>query len=170
MKREDLFVTSKIWLTYYRKDRVPICAKKILDALQLEYIDLLLLHWPFCMKQQDKDIFPTENNKVVDDDVDYLEAYQALEALVDQGLVRSIGVCNFNIEQIKRLVSLARIKPVINQVEFHPYLVQTELKKYCNDNGILITAYSPLCNPGSSVNLADKVFCNRIHIAIFTLM
>ena len=168
MKREDLFVTSKIWLTFFRKDRVAICAKKILDALQLKYIDLLLLHWPFCMKQQDDVIFPTENDKVIGDDVDYVEAYQGLEALVDQGLVRSIGVSNFTVEQLKRLLSVARIKPVTNQVELHPYLVQAELKKYCNDNGIVLTAYSPLGNPGSAVNTAsDKVFCNLISINFY---
>lgn len=155
LKREDLFVTSKIWLNYYRKDRVPLCAKKILSALQLEYIDLLLLHWPFSFKQQDEDLFPTEDNKVVGADVDFVEAYQALEQLVDAGLVRSIGVSNFNVEQLKQLLSVARIKPVTNQVELHPYLVQAELKKYCNDNGIVLTAYSPLGNPGSTVNTAN---------------
>lgn len=156
LKREDLFITSKIWLTYYRKDRVPLCAKKILSALKLEYADLLLLHWPFAFQQQDENLFPTgADGKIVGDDVDYLEAYKALEDLVDAGLVRSIGVSNFNVEQLKRLLAVARIKPVTNQVELHPYLVQAELKKYCNDNGIVLTAYSPLGNPGSAVNSAS---------------
>jgi len=156
LKREDLWVTSKIWLTHYTKERVPICAKKILADLKLDKIDLLLLHWPFSFVQQDKDVFPTDaNGKIIGGDVDYVEAYQALEKLVDEGLVGSIGVSNFTVDQIKRLLGVARIKPVTNQVELHPYLVQQALKDYCNQNGIVLTAYSPLGNPGSAVNSAS---------------
>lgn len=156
LTREELWVTSKIWLTYYEKERVVICAKKILSALQLEYIDLLLLHWPFSFQQQDENVFPTgTDGKIIGGTVDYVEAYQALEGLVDQGLVRSIGVSNFTVDQIKRLLGVARVKPVTNQVELHPYLVQKELQEYCNQNGIVLTAYSPLGNPGSSINSAS---------------
>lgn len=158
MTREELFVTSKIWLTHYSKERVEICAKKILSDLQLTQIDLLLLHWPFTFKQQDDNLFPVDSDgSVIGGDVGFVEAYKALEELQKQGLVKSIGVSNFNISQLTRLMENTSVKPVTNQVELHPYLVQKELKEFCNKNGIVLTAYSPLGNPGSAVNTAaDK--------------
>jgi len=154
-----------------RKDRLPICARKILTALQLDYIDLLLLHWPVALLQQDEELFPTDvkTGKMIEGNIDYLEAYQALEQLVPQGLVRSIGVSNFNIPQLERLLTIATIPPVTNQVESHPYLVQKELKAYCNAHGIVLTAYSPLGNPGSVVNQAsdkDKIIKEPIVLAL----
>ena len=133
---------------------MPVCANKILTALQLDYVDLLLLHWPFSFQQQDESLFPTDpaTNQVIGSDVDFFEAYQALEGVQEAGLTRSIGVSNFTVDQLRQLLQVARIKPVTNQVELHPYLVQSELKTYCNDNGIVLTAYSPLGNPGSAVN------------------
>ncbi|KAI2808808.1 Alcohol dehydrogenase [NADP(+)] [Blomia tropicalis] len=158
LTREELFVTSKIWLTHYSKERVEICAKKILSDLQLTQIDLLLLHWPFTFKQQDDNLFPVDSDgSVIGGDVGFVEAYKALEELQKQGLVKSIGVSNFNISQLTRLMENTSVKPVTNQVELHPYLVQKELKEFCNKNGIVLTAYSPLGNPGSAVNTAaDK--------------
>src|SRR5690606_23489193 len=95
-------------------------------------------------------LFPLENGKAIDGGVDYLEAWQGLEPAVDQGKVRSIGVSNFNTQQLERLWAAARIKPVVNQIESHPYLPMEELKAACDKYGIVITAYSPLGNPGSA--------------------
>lgn len=158
VKREDLFIVSKVWLTYYRKDRVALSVQQTLSDLQLKYIDLILLHWPFAFKQTDATLFPTgADGKVEGEDIDYIEAYQALEKLVDQGLVRNIGISNFNTKQIERLLQVARIVPVTNQVECHPYLAQEKLRKFCEARKITLTAYSPLGNPGSAVNPAtDK--------------
>jgi len=97
------------------------------------------------------------DGKAIDGKVDYLEAWQGLEDVVKAGLVKSIGISNFNTKQIERLLVSATIKPVTNQVESHPYLSQTKLKKFCEDRGIVLTAYSPLGNPGSQVNTgSDK--------------
>ncbi|KAJ6221852.1 hypothetical protein RDWZM_000397 [Blomia tropicalis] len=153
VKREDLFITSKIWLTYYTKERMLKCAKLILDQLQLNYIDLLLLHYPISLLQQDDNLRPIDSKgRAIDGGIDYLDAYRSLELLVDHGMVRSIGVSNFTIKQIDRLLANVRIKPVTNQVESHPYLNQMSLKEYCNTNEIVLTAFSPLGNPGSARN------------------
>lgn len=153
MTREELFVVSKIWNTYYSKERVPICVKQILADLKLDYVDLLLVHWPMSFEQQNERPFPAAaDGKVIDGNVDYLEPYKALEELHDQGLAKSIGVSNFNVAQLERLLAVARIKPAVNQVECHPYLGQAELKQFCSQHNIAITAYSPLGNPGSSFN------------------
>lgn len=146
-----MFITSKVWLTFYRKDRVAICVKKILADLKLEYIDLILLHWPFSFQQTDETLFPVgPDGKILDGGVDYLEAYKALEPLVEQGLIKSIGISNFTKDQVERVVANASIKPVTNQVECHPYLNQEKLRQACQAHGIVLTAYSPLGNPGSA--------------------
>lgn len=153
IKREDLYVVSKVWLCFFRRDRVQTCVKKILAKLNTPYLDLCLIHWPMSFGESDTDLLPLgADGKVVDGKVDYLEAWQGLEDCVNAGLVKSIGISNFNTKQIERLLGSATIKPVTNQVEIHPYLAQTKLKKFCEDRGIKLTAYSPLGNPGSQAH------------------
>lgn len=157
VKREDLFVVSKLWLTFFRRDRVQKCVKKILAKLNTPYLDLCLMHWPMSFGEDDKNLVPTgPDGKFIDGKVDYLEAWQGLEDCVKAGLVKSIGISNFNSKQIDRLLASATIKPVTNQVEVHPYLAQVQLKKFCEDRGIVLTAYSPLGNPGSQANSLDN--------------
>ncbi|KAJ8873159.1 hypothetical protein PR048_026776 [Dryococelus australis] len=95
-------------------------------------------------------LFPQENGKAAIVDLDYVETWKAMEKVVEEGLVRSIGISNFNSEQVKRVVAAAKIKPVTNQVECHPYMNQKKLRELCKQHNIVITAYSPLGNPGSS--------------------
>jgi len=158
VKREDLFIVSKLWLTYFRRDRVQVCVKKILSKLNTPYLDLCLMHWPMSLGESDTEIVPVgADGKVIDGKVDYLEAWQGLEDCVKAGLVKSIGISNFTSKQIERLLGSAKIKPVTNQVEIHPYLAQKKLKKFCEERGIILTAYSPLGNPGSQASdLPDK--------------
>jgi aldehyde reductase len=158
VKREDLYIVSKLWLTFFRRDRVQVCVKRILAKLNTPYLDLCLMHWPMSFKGVDDALVPTgPDGNVAPGDVDYLEAWQGLEDCVKAGLVKSIGISNFNSIQIERLLGSATIKPVTNQVECHPYLAQKQLKKFCEDRGITLTAYSPLGNPGSAFNSsADK--------------
>lgn len=118
------------------------------------------MHFPLAYKQQNKDgsntvpysvddvkIFPNVNGQPLYDNIDYVDTWHAMEDLLRTGYVRSIGVSNFDIPQMERLLSQARVKPVTNQVECHPNLNQVQLIKYCIDRGITVTAYSPLGRP-----------------------
>ncbi|CAH2062483.1 unnamed protein product, partial [Iphiclides podalirius] len=147
VKREDLFITSKLWNTFHRPDLVRGALLETLKNLNLEYVDLYLIHWPQAYKEGG-DLFPTdESGKIQFSDVDYVDTWKALEPLQKEGLARSLGVSNFNSKQLARLLEHATIKPVTNQVECHPYLTQTRLKQFCEGHGVTITAYSPLGSP-----------------------
>jgi aldehyde reductase len=157
VKREELFIVTKLWLTYSRPDRVMKGFQISLSNLGLDYIDLYLIHWPHSYEQQDDDFYPMDSNGVVrKEEVDYIDTWKAMEQLVTKGLAKSIGVSNFNSEQIDRLLKSATIKPVVNQIEVHPYLAQNKLIDYCRQRGIEITAYAPLCSPTSTATTAEQ--------------
>lgn len=147
VKREDLFITSKCWNTFHSRDKVFECLKKSLSLLKLDYLDLYLIHWPLGYKEDGELIPKDENGKLLYSDIDYLETWKAMEDCHKKGLVRSIGLSNFNSVQIKRICSNATIKPVMLQVECHPYLTQSSLIEFCKDLNIAVTAYSPLGSP-----------------------
>lgn len=147
VKREELFITSKVWNTYHSSARVGQCLQKTLDALKVDYLDLYLVHWPMGYKEGDE-LFPKDDKEqVLISEVDYVETWKAMEKLVEAGKIKSIGVSNFNEKQIDRVLSIAKIKPVMNQVECHPYLNQEDLLAFCKEKEILLTAYSPLGTP-----------------------
>ncbi|XP_069363682.1 aldo-keto reductase family 1 member B1-like isoform X1 [Maniola hyperantus] len=148
VKREELFITSKLWNTFHRPDLVKGALMRTLKNLNLEYLDLYLMHWPQAYKEDGDWLFPTdESGKIQFSDVDYVDTWKAMEHLVGEGLVRSIGISNFNSKQVERLLKSATVKPVVNQVECHPYLNQKRLQEFCEARGIKLTAYSPLGSP-----------------------
>jgi aldehyde reductase len=150
VKREDLFVVSKLWDTYHRPERVLTGIKKTLEDLKLEYLDLYLMHWPMALKPtDDDDLFPkdAQGNFLVDNEVDFVDTWKQMEELVRLGLTKSIGISNFNSKQIERILENATIPPAVIQVEVHPYLPQKKLLEFCKKKGIKVTAYSPFGNP-----------------------
>jgi diketogulonate reductase-like aldo/keto reductase len=122
--REDLFITTKVWNSDQRNDTVLQAFETSIKKLDLDYVDLYLVHWPVKEK--------------------YKETWKVLEDLYRQGLVRAIGVSNFNIHHLEDLQADAQIKPMVNQVELHPFLTQPELRDYCKKQEIQIEAWSPL--------------------------
>lgn len=141
IERDDLFIVSKLWNTKHRpKDVIP-AIKQSLSDLQLDYLDLYLVHWPFAAKPaaDEFEIFKLEE----DDGVTLEETWLAMEECVKQGLTKSIGFSNFNSEQIDRILKICTIKPVVNQVEVNPYMNQKKLIEFCKQRDILIMAYSP---------------------------
>lgn len=135
---------TKIWGIHF--DRVEEACRNSLSKLDLGYIDLYLVHWPIGLKYHNEyDTFPHKENGQPDfDDIDYVEVWAEMEKLIKKGLVRSIGVSNFNSQQIDRLVKNCKIKPVCNQVECAPGVSQRKLIDFCKNLNVQITAYCPL--------------------------
>lgn len=145
VKREELFVTSKLWNDAHGAEDVEIACRKTLEDLRLEYLDLYLVHWGIAVK---KDSNFGGGEHLALDRVPLSETWQAMENLVEEGLVKSIGVSNFNVQLLNDLLSYAKVKPVMNQVELHPYNVQPGLVEFCQKSEVALTAYSPLGRPG----------------------
>ncbi|QNK36134.1 glyoxal/methylglyoxal reductase [Bacillus subtilis] len=122
--REELFITSKVWNEDQGYETTLAAFEKSLERLQLDYLDLYLIHWP----GKDK----------------YKDTWRALEKLYKDGKIRAIGVSNFQVHHLEELLKDAEIKPMVNQVEFHPRLTQKELRDYCKAQGIQLEAWSPL--------------------------
>ncbi|XP_043266025.1 aldo-keto reductase family 1 member B1-like [Colletes gigas] len=148
VKREDLFITTKLWNTSHKRENVVPSCKQSVENFGLGYIDLYLIHWPVSYSENAKGLWPVDEqgNPMYGFD-DYLDTWRGMEECVKLGLTKSIGLSNFNSQQIDRILSIAEIKPVMNQVECHPNLNQTKLRQFCAERGIAITAYSPFGSP-----------------------
>ena len=134
--RKDIFITSKLWNDRRRPADVEAALDKTLSRLGTDYLDLYLIHWPV--------VWAKDSLMKPDTQASLRETWQTLEKLVDAGKIKHIGVSNYNEAEVKELLSYARIRPAVNQIELHPRLPQTQLVKYCQSNDICVTAYSPL--------------------------
>jgi D-xylose reductase len=152
-RREDLWVTSKLWNTYHRREHVETACRKSLEDLGLDYFDLYLVHFPIALSYVDfEERYPPEwlfdpaakNPGMQLDAVPLSETWGAMEQLVQTGLVRQIGVCNYSASLLHDLMSYARIKPAMLQIESHPYLTQEALLRTAQHYDIAVTAFSPL--------------------------
>ncbi|KAK6494842.1 aldo-keto reductase family 1 member A1-A-like [Huso huso] len=147
IKREHVFVTSKLWNTKHHPDDVePACRKSLAD-LGLPFLDLYLMHWPMAFERGKVAMPRNADGTLRYADTDYRDTWRAMEKLMDQGLVRAIGLSNFNARQTNDILGISKHKPVVNQVECHPHLTQKELLTHCRARGIMLTAYSPLGSP-----------------------
>jgi len=143
--REDIFVTTKLWNSNHRPERVEPAFEASLDRLGLEYLDLYLIHTPFAFRPgDDQDPRDQNGNVIYDHGVTLLETWRAMENLVDHGKCRAIGLSDIALEELKPIYESARIKPAVVQVESHPYLPETELLEFCKEKGIVFLAFAPL--------------------------
>lgn len=148
VKREELFVTSKLWNTNHHPDNVAKACKKTLADLGLDYVDMYLMHWGVAF-QPGGDLEPLDKHgRAITENVSVQATWQAMEKLVQKGLVKSIGVSNFTVPMLIDLLTYAAVKPVMNQIELHPYLAQTELVDFCKRKDMAVTAYSPFAHEG----------------------
>ena len=143
--REDIFVTTKLWNSNHRPERVEPAFEASLERLGLKYLDLYLIHTPFAFRPGDEqDPRDQDGNVLYDHDVTLLDTWKALETLVDHGKCRAIGLSDVGLGELKHIYESARIKPAVVQVESHPYLPETELLEYCKVKGIVLLAFAPL--------------------------
>ena len=141
--RDEMFITSKLWNDSHAPGDVKPALEGTLADLRLNYLDLFLIHWPVAFKKGVA--FPETADEMIGlDELPIAETWEALEAAVDEGLCRHIGVSNFSAAKVRTLLESARLKPEMNQIELHPYLQQAELVDFCRANGVHVTAYSPL--------------------------
>ena len=178
IKREELFLTTKLWISDWRPDDVEKAIQTSLEDLQLDYIDLLLIHHApfFNLKPEDDERrqkgYFFDYNRWVDDDpkcrigysLDNVKiTWKKLEELVGRGLIRSIGLSNFSSKKLLEVIPTCTIRPAVLQVELHPYLQQWELKKVCDEYNIYLTAWYPLGGqPENEEDKKNKPLCDKV--------
>jgi len=156
--REDIFITTKLWNTNHRPERVEPAFEASLDRLALKYLDLYLIHTPFAFQPGDnQDPRDKNGNVLYDHDVTLLDTWNAMEALVDHGKCRAIGLSDVSLDELKPIYESARIKPAVVQVEAHPYLPETELLEFCKETGVVFLAFAPLGHGTRPGPLEDPV-------------
>src|SRR5215813_2778522 len=158
IKREDVFVITKLWNTNHRPERVKPAFEASLKKLQLDFVDLYLIHTPFAFQPGDEqDPRDANGNVIYDQGVTLLDTWRALEDLVDGGRCKAIGLSDVGLDHTKEISEAARIKPAVVHVESHPYLPEWELLDYCRKNGIVLQAFAALGHSSEPNLLEDPV-------------
>ena len=167
IRREDVFVTTKLWNTNHRPGRVKPAFDGSRRRLQVDYVDCYLIHTPFAFRAGDEQDPRDERGQVIyDHGVRLIETWQALERLVDDGQCNAIGLSDVNLEKLREVVAAARIKPAVVQVESHPYLPEWDLLDFCRAHGIVLLAFAALGHGLNPRMLDDPVIISiarRVH-------
>jgi len=143
--RDDIFVTTKLWNSNHRPERVEPAFEASLERLGLKRLDLYLIHTPYAFQPGDEqDPRDQDGNVIYDNGVTLLDTWRAMESLVDHGRCRAIGLSDISLNELLPIYQAARIKPAVVQVEAHPYLPETELLEFCKETGIVFLAFAPL--------------------------
>ena len=167
--REDMFVTTKLWNTNHRPDRVRPAFDASCRRLQVDYVDCYLIHTPYAFAPGDDQDPRDEHGEVIyDEGVTLAQTWQALERLVDDGVSRSIGLSDISLDKLREIVAVARIKPAVVEVESHPYLPEWELLEFCEQHGIVLLAFAPLGHSMKPNLLEDPVItaiAEQVHMS-----
>jgi diketogulonate reductase-like aldo/keto reductase len=167
VQRKDVFVTTKLWNTNHRPERVKPAFDGSLQRLQVDYVDCYLIHTPFAFRPGDEQDPRDERGRVIyDSGVTLAQTWQAMERLVDDGHCRSIGLSDITVEKLREIVAIARIRPAMVQVESHPYLPEWDLLDFCREHGIVLQAFAALGHAMEPSVLQDPVItaiAQRVH-------
>ncbi|KAF7560376.1 hypothetical protein G7046_g3770 [Stylonectria norvegica] len=165
VKRDDIFITTKVWNHLYKPEDVKWSLDSLLKNLGLDYIDLFLVHWPIAAEKDDARLLKLNAdgqyiiNKQLTENPEPM--WRAIEDALSSGKTRAIGVSNWTIAGLKKMLQFANIKPQVNQIEVHPFLPNSELVQFCQDNDILPQAYSPLGSQDQVLSIGEKVRTNK---------
>jgi diketogulonate reductase-like aldo/keto reductase len=166
-RREDVFVTTKLWNTNHRPERVKAAFDGSCRRLKVDYVDCYIIHTPFAFRPGDEQDPRDAHGRVdYDSGVTLIETWRALEQLVDDGHCKAIGLSDVNLEKLREVVAVARIKPAVVQVESHPYLPEWELLDFCQEHGIVLLAFAALGHSMDPKMLDDPVITSiarRVH-------
>jgi diketogulonate reductase-like aldo/keto reductase len=167
IRREDVFVTTKLWNTNHRPERVGLAFDASRRRLQIDHIDCYLIHTPFAFRPGDEQDPRDEKGQVIyDRGVTLVDTWRALERLIDDGLCGSIGLSDVSLEKLREVVAVARVKPAVVQIESHPYLPEWEMLDFCREHGIVLLAFAALGHAMEPRLLDDRVITSiaqRVH-------
>ncbi|KAJ6108335.1 Glycerol 2-dehydrogenase (NADP(+)) [Penicillium sp. IBT 18751x] len=165
VKREDIFVCTKVWNHLHRYDDVQWSINDSLKRLKLDYVDLFLVHWPIAAEKdgQEKPKIGPDGKYVILKDLteNHETTWRAMEKLYEEGKAKAIGVSNWTIPQLEAMAKFAKVQPAVNQIEIHPFLPNTELVNYCFSKNIMPEAYSPLGSQNQVPTTGERVSDNK---------
>jgi len=158
LRREELFVITKLWNTNHRPERVKPALEASLKRLQIDYVDLYLIHTPFAFQPGEvQDPRDAKGRVIYDPGVTLLETWAAMENLVREGKCKAIGLSDVSLQKVQEIYAASTVKPAVVHVESHPYLPEWELLEYCQKNGIVMQAFAALGHSSDPNLLADPV-------------